>query len=329
MLDFKKQISIIGAGAMGTAIACLIGEHKKGKVRLWDRNPELITEIKRTRKNIKYLDPEIEIPKDVLFYTDLKAALEDSDLVLLAVPSFAIREVCQKISYFSLPPILMISKGLEKETSLLPFQIVKKVLGKNDTLHLTWVNFAKDIKEKILKTEILASEDENLLKEFKNLFETNWIKIETSTDLLGIQLAGALKNVMVIGIGLAESQKANLEIKVKFIQESVKEMIELGKAMGAREESFLGPAGKKNLEITADSRSRNYCLGKTIFEKGIDEVWRELEGVTIEGFNNTWAVYQLIKKYKLDLSIIEEIYRVIYERKDPKLSAKKLIRLIS
>lgn len=325
----KKTVSILGAGAMGWAIAFLVSTYQKGKAKLWDRDPELISEAAKTRINLKYSDPEIKLPKEVLLLSDLKKTLEGSDLTVLAVPSFAVREMSQRISGFSLPPILMISKGMEKETSLLPFQIVEEVLGKKEILHLTGTGYGKEVHKRIPTTEALASKNESLLKEVKNLFDTEWLTIETSTDLLGTQLAGALKNVMVIGIGLAEGKRENKEIRTRLIAEGVREMIKLGGAMGAKEETFWGPAGKGDLEISADPLSRNYRLGQSLLEKGIDEVQKDLQekGITVEGFHTTWAAYQLAKKYGIRLPIVEEVYRVIYEGKDPKLISGELIRL--
>ena len=328
-MEDKKTISIFGAGAMGWGIAYIISTYQKAMVKLWDRDPELIAETKRTRINTKYSNPEIKLPEEVFFTDNLGEAVGSSDLILLAVPSFAVREMCQKISSFSLPPILMISKGMEKETSLLPFQIVEEVLKKRDILHLTGAGYGKEVYKKIPSTEALASRDEVLLKEVKNLLETDWLTIKPSTDLLGTQLAGALKNVMVIGIGMAENGKENPEIRTKLIEEGVQEMIKLGKAMGAKEETFWGPAGKGDLEFSADPLSRNYRLGQSLAEKGIKEVQQDLQEkrITVEGFHTAWAVYQLTKQHDTQLPMVEEIYNVIYEGKDPKTAANELTKI--
>jgi glycerol-3-phosphate dehydrogenase (NAD(P)+) len=324
-----KTISGLGAGAMGWGIAYIISTYQKAMVKLWDRDPELMREAKKTRKNPKYSNPEIKLPEEVSLLTELGETIKDSDLLLLAVPSFAVREVCQRISGFSLPPILMISKGMEKETSLLPFQIVEEVLKKKDILHLTGVGFAKEVHKKIPVTEVLASRDKSLLKEVKGFFETDWLTVKTSTDLLGAQLGGALKNVMVIGIGLAEGEKENPEVRAKLIGEGVQEMIKLGKAMGADEETFRGPAGKGDLGLSAAPLSRNYRLGQALLEKGIDEVQGELreKRITVEGFHTAWVTYQLTKRYQVRLPLIEEVYKVIYEGKSSELGAKELIKL--
>ncbi|MDP2909685.1 MAG: NAD(P)H-dependent glycerol-3-phosphate dehydrogenase [bacterium] len=326
----KKTVSILGAGAMGWGIAYILSAYQKAEVKVWDRDSQLINEAKKTRQNLKHSDPAITLPQEVLLSDNLEEITNGSYLTLLAVPSFAVREICQKISGLTFSALLMISKGMEKDTSLLPFQIAEEVLGKINILHLTGAGYGKEVHKKIPATEALACRNENLLKEIKSLFETDWLTIKTSTNLLGTQLAGALKNVMVIGIGLAEAGKENQEVKAKLIEEGVQEMIKLGKVMGAKEETFWGPAGKGDLEISADPLSRNYRLGQSFAEKGIDEVQKELKekGITVEGFHTAWAAYRLAKDKNVQLPIIEEVYKVIYEKKNPKASAESLIRLV-
>ena len=326
----KKVVSILGAGAMGWGIGYILSTYQKSHVRIWDRDPQLISEAKETRQNSEHSDPAIIIPKEVLLSADLRETLTGSDLILLAVPSFAVREMCQKISNFPVPALLMISKGMEKGTSLLPFQVAEEVLGKIEILHLTGAGYGKEVHKKIPATEGLASKNEELLKEVKELLETDWLTIKTSTDLLGTQLAGALKNVMVIGIGMVIGQRENPALKNKLIGESIGEMILLGKTMGAQEETFWGPAGKGDLEISADPLSRNYRLGQSLAEKGINKVQKELQekGITVEGFHTAYAAYRLAEKQRVKLPIIEEVYRAIYEKKDPQASIKELIELI-
>ena len=329
-MTYQKTISILGAGSMGTAIAFLIASQDKGNVRLWGRDSQLISQIRETRENVKYL-PGIKLPPEVLVTSDLEEAARKSDLLILAVPSFAVREMAERISPFSknLPPLLMISKGMEKDTSLLPFQALEQILGQREILHLTGVGYAKEIARESAVTEVLASRERLLLTDFKNLFQTRNIRIETSDDLLGVQLAGALKNVMVIGIGMAGCVCQSLELKETLIEVGVREMVKLGKVMGAKEETFWGAAGKGDLLLSADPLSRNYRLGRMLYQKGIREVEKDLadKKMVVEGFHTAWAVYQLIKKYGLELPMTQEIYRVIYEGADPKASAEKFIAL--
>jgi len=328
--ETQKTISILGAGSMGTAIAFLIGTQKNWKVKLWGRDTKLLSEIKETRENKKYL-PEIKLPEKVLATSDLKEALEGSNLIALTVPSFAVREMSKRLSVFkrNLPPLLMISKGMEKETCLFPFQIVEEILKTKEILHLTGVGYAKEIAKQNPVTEVLVSRQRELLR-FKNLFQTRNIRIETSDDLLGAQLGGALKNVMVIGIGMAECLEQKPEIKAGLISAGVKEMIELGKAIGAKEETFEGPAGRGDLELSSSHSSRNYQLGRDIFLQGIKEVEKRLQQQrkTVEGLHTAWSAYKLAQKYDVGLPLVEGVYKVIYEKKNPKEIAEELMGLV-
>ena len=330
-MEVKKTIGILGAGSMGTAIAFLLASQGKGKVRMWGRDSLLISQIQEAGENLKYL-PGIKLPPDVLVTSNLKEAVEGSDLIVLAIPSFAVREMAERLipSGETLPPLLMISKGMEKDTSLLPFQVIEEVLGDKDILHLTGVGYAKEIAKEVAVTEVLVSRERGLISRFKNLFQTRNIRIESSEDLLGVQLAGALKNVMVIGIGMAECLRQSLELKEALIELGVREMIKLGEAMGAKEETFWGAAGKGDLLLSADPLSRNYRLGRMLCQKGIREVEKDLadKKMVVEGFHTAWAVHQLIRKYGLELPMVQEIYKVIYEGADPKASAEKLITLV-
>ena len=322
----KKIVSILGAGAMGWGIGYVLSAYRKAHIRIWDRDPNLISEAERTQQNSKYSDPAIILPEEVSFSNNLREVVNGSDLVLLAVPSFAVMEMCRRISKFSFRALLMISKGMEKNTCLLPFQVAEEVLGKKDILHLTGAGYGKEVHKKIPATEALASKNEELLKEVRDLLKTDWLTIKTSTDLLGTQLAGALKNVMVIGLGIVLGSEENQETKSKLIEEGVREMKNLGKSMGATEETFDGPAGKGDLEISADPLSRNYKLGQDLAEKGINEVRKGLKerGATVEGFHTAFAVHQLAKRYGVQLPIVEEVYQVIYEQKSPELSIQRL-----
>ncbi len=322
----KKTVSILGAGAMGWGIAYILSAYQKAEVKVWDRDSQLINEAKKTRQNLKHSDPAITLPQEVLLSDNLEEITNGSYLTLLAVPSFAVREICQKISGFTFSALLMISKGMEKNTSLLPFQVAEEVLGKIDILHLTGAGYGKEVHKKVPATEALASKNENLLKEVKDLLETDWLSIKTSTDLLGTQLAGALKNVMVIGIGMVLGDRKDPDTRVKLIKEGTQEMIIMGKVMGAEEGTFLGPAGKGDLEISANPLSRNYKLGQALVENGLEETQRNLKE-TVEGFHTAYAVHQLTQKCRVQLPIIEEVYEVIYDGKNPKISVDNLTRL--
>ncbi|MDO8424807.1 MAG: NAD(P)H-dependent glycerol-3-phosphate dehydrogenase [bacterium] len=331
MRKSPEVITILGAGALGTALAVLISDFKKARVRLWDKDQGVINRIKESGKNPKYLPENIKIGKEIELFTDPQKAVKDSDSILLAVPSFAIRDVCQKIHPGPEASILTTSKGLEEETGFFPSEIVENSLKNNNILHLSWVGFVKEIYRSIPAKVVLASKKQKLLEEFGNIFnfKARGYQFSTSQDLTGTQLAGALKNVMAIGIGITGGLKENAEIKKTLIRKGIEEMIVLGKALGAEKKTFLGPAGMKDLEISSSSQSRNYSYGKAIFEKGVARVRQELKkrNITVEGFHTASAIQRIMEKYNLSLPLIQEVYRVVHAGKDPKIAAQRLIRL--
>lgn len=323
------KIGILGAGQMGAGIAYLLA--KKGcQVNLWDRSPEIVSRLRHAGESPHL--PGIKL-QEISVLSDLEKAVRNVDLIVLAVPSFAVRELCQKLSSYSngFPPFLMISKGLEKETAKLPFQVLEEILGEQDIFHLTGVGYPKELDKERPVTEVLASRNSSVLERIKSLFETHWLRIEKSNDLLGVQLAGALKNVMVIAFGMATASEQNLERKKELISKlipfGVEEMKKLGQVMGAYEETFDGPAGKGDLELSADPLSRNFQLGQAIATQGIDQVRIDLEKnkKTVEGLLSSYSAYKLAENYGLDLPIIKSVYRVIYEGADAQKSANKLI----
>ena len=331
-----KKTGILGAGQMGSGIAYLLSHYKGLPVKLWDRNSEFLRTIQETRESPHLAGCGCILPGKVKVFSEIGMVVKEIDLLVLAIPSFAVRETCQRLLSFgsSLPPILMISKGLEKKTSKLPFQIVREVLGQGNILHLTGIGYPKELKKEREVTEGLAASSEKLLEEFGDLFETHFIKIKRTTDLLGAQLGGALKNVIVIGIGMATAKQRHIGVKQqlisKFIPLGVKEMVKLGEAIGAKTETFDGPAGRGDLEISADPLSRNFRLGEALFQRGLNQGRKELEKSTktVEGFHTAFGVHHLAEKYGLQLPITEAVYQVIYKKGDPTQSAQNLMSLV-
>jgi glycerol-3-phosphate dehydrogenase (NAD(P)+) len=325
----ERTVSILGAGALGWGVSWVLSIHRKARVKLWDIISEVITEARETRQNLKFSVPEIRLPEEVFLSEDFEETVKGSDLIILAIPSFAVREVCQKISNLplNLPPIVMTSKGMEKETSLLPCQIGREVLGeKTNLLHLAWIGFGKEVYKKIPMDVVLASEEESFSKEFKNLFEINFLNVQTSTDLVGVELAGALKNVLAIGIGLANGEEEDPLRRARLIERAIEEMVILGKVLGAQIETF-DLAGKPDLEISTTPLGRNYQLGKRIYREGIGVI-NELRArnITNEGFYTAFAVHRLIKDYGLRLPLLEGVYQAVSSEEHPEIVSERLRR---
>jgi len=325
-----KKITILEPGAWGTALGIILS--KEYKIVFWYKSSSLALRIKKAGENDRL--PGIKIPKEVNISSDLKKTIKDACLAVVASPSFSFRKTINALKRIkNLPPILGIAKGIEKESLKLPSQVLEEVLGNIPYAHLSGPGFAKEVARGKRTKEVLASKDEALLRRLKKAFQIKPFSIFTTTDLIGVELAGTLKNALAIGISLVEASLTGAKldrIKKKLIYYALEEMIELGQAMGARKETFLGPAGIDDLILTATNPlSRNFQFGKRLLHdsKKMREEIKQRK-ITVEGFNNICALHRLAKIYKLNLPMIEEIYKVIYKKIYPKRTVKNLISLV-
>jgi len=329
------KIAILEPGAWGTALGILLS--RKNAISFWYENPTFSAKLSNFRENEKL--PGIKIPKKIFIFSDLEKIIEAPDLIIIASPSFNFRKTLLKLKKYTgltcvnYPALLGIAKGIEKETLKLPSQIVEEVLGKVPYAHLSGPGFAREIIRGKPAKEVIASGNRPLLKKLKELFEIRPLRISTTTDLIGVQLAGALKNALAIGISLAEAgirHSQGKKIQKKLIQSGLEEMIKIGKAMRAKKETFLGPAGLGDLILTStDPLSRNFQFGQTLYSNA-EKMRKEIieRKITVEGFDSAFTLHKLGKIHKLDLPMINEIYKVIYKKTPPEKTIKNLIRII-
>lgn len=328
------KIVILEPGAWGLTLGILLS--KNNEVSFWYENSTFCLKLSKFRRNERL--PGVKIPKSIFISSDLRKSLERTDLIIIASPSFAFRKIVKKLKNFkNLPPLLGIAKGIEKETLKLPSQIIEEVFRDRRGIvplyaHLSGPGFARKIIRGKSAKEVIASKNQSLLLKLKELFKIKPLKISTTTDLIGVELAGALKNALSIGISLVEANIPNPEtkkIQKKLIYLGLEEMIKIGEAVGAKRKTFFGPAGLGDLILTSASPlSRNFQFGKAILldaekmRKNINE-----RKITVEGFDNVFALYKLGKIYKLNLPIINEIYKVIYQKVSPQKTVENLIKL--
>ena len=329
-----KRILILEPGAWGTSLGILLS--KKSDVSFWYENRELALKLSRARENEKL--PGIKIPEKIFISSNLEKIIENTNLIIVASPSFNFRktirqlEKCTGLTGANCPPLLGIAKGIEKESLKLPSQIVEEILGKIPYAHLSGPGFAREIVRGKKAKEVIASKNRILLRKLKELFKIKPLKVSATNDLIGVELAGALKNALSIGISLVEASISNPEnkkIQKKLIQLGLKEMIKIGKVMGAKEETFLGPAGLGDLILTSTNPlSRNFQFGKNLFLDA-NKMRRDIieRKITVEGFDNVFAFQKLGEIHKLDLPMINEIYKVIYKETSPQKAVENLIRL--
>jgi glycerol-3-phosphate dehydrogenase (NAD(P)+) len=324
-----KKIAILEPGAWGTTLGILL--NPKNEVRFWYENPELSLKISRLRENERLSG--VKIPKKIFISSNLREVIEEASLIIISTPIFSFRRILVALKNFqNLPPLLGIAKGIEKETLKLSSEIVQEILGKIPYAHLSGPGFAREVVGGKPTKEVIASRDQSLTRELEELFKVRGLEVSTTNDLIGIQLTGALKNALAIGLSLVEAKNPpNSKIKESLTRLSLEEMIIIGKAMGAKRETFLGPAGWGDLILTSTNPlSRNWQFGQILLS-GAQKMRKEIKErkLTVEGFDNVWAFYKLGKIYRLDLPIINEIYKVIYRENSPEKAIRNLIKLTS
>ena len=303
----KKQriIGILGGGEWGTALGKKLSQ--KAKIKIYSRD------LKTKPKKIGRLNYFYQIEK-----------LKDSNLIIIAVPSFAVREVLEKFkSFYSGQPILGLSKGIEKETGYLSHQIVKEILGKIKYAHLSGPSFASEV-SKNLPTKVSLASNFNHKKYFEEFFKLPNFKIELTQDLIGVEVGGAFKNIIAILAGVSDGLNYGHNFRSSLILEGFKEMTKLGEKLGAKKETFFGAAGLGDLILTSTSlQSRNYRCGLNLAKRG--EI---LKNETVEGVHTAFAVYHLAKKHSLSLPVAESVFKVIYQNKSPQKVLDKLKKIV-
>lgn len=327
----KKIIAILGGGAWGTAFGIVASANNK--VRLWVRDKRQARRMQKKRENKKYL-PGAKIPESVVISPDLGEVLEDADLIIIAVPSFRVRDVLKRLSAIgikNLPPLLGLAKGMEKKTLKLPSEIVEDVFGKMGIpcLHLAGAGFATQIASGKKVTEVLASTNKDLALELQQVLETPQFRILLSDDIIGVQVGGTLKNVLAIAVAMVEETSKDKKIRAKIMSLCLGELIRVGVALGGKEETLLGSTGKKDLFLTASPLSRNYRVGKMIVAEGIPRLKEEIrkKKLTSEGIKSAEALYQICCERGISAPIIKEIALVVSQKETPEEAAANLINL--
>lgn len=286
----KKTIGIFGGGGWGTALGKKLA--KNSKVRLWSKD----------------LDPHFK-----------KTIIQESDLIVVAVPTFAIREVVNsfKTLYWG-QPILGVSKGLEKETALLPSQIVQEILGKVIYGHLSGPSFAGEVAQGLPVGFNLGLSRFSQKRYFQEIINLENAKVRITPDLIGVQLGGALKNVVALVSGISDNLGMGNNFRAFLIWQGLQEIIALGRKIGAREKTFLDLSGVGDLILTSISiQSRNYRAGLKIGKQKRVNL-EELKMGTVEGLDTAFGAFQLARKFKLKLPIIEGVYKILYQKENPK-----------
>ena len=323
-----KQIAILGEGAWGTAVATLLA-HNGHRVTLWCYHSELADEINRTHRNERFL-PGITLSENITAVASLEDAVKDVDWICEAIPVKYLRSILTQLKSHvrSEQRWVIMSKGIEQNTLLLPTQIVSDVLG-DDVQQTVFAgpSFARDLALKTITAVTIAAPDCKHAKELQQLLANDYFRPYISTDMIGVQVGSALKNVIAIGIGMLDGIGQTDNAKAFMITRGLHEMAELSVKLGGRQETLYGLSGVGDLVLTAmGSLSRNLEVGKRLGRgQSLDDILQET-GFIPEGINTVNSMNALMKQYDAQLSICSGIYEVIFQGKPIEKMLKELMR---
>ena len=321
-----EPMTVIGAGSWGTALAILLAREGHA-TQLWGRDGAQLDAMRRTRRNMRYL-PEAAFPEELQIAVDLPKALEVSRDVLIAVPSHAFRATLEGIRRH-LPPhtrIAWATKGFELATGLLPHQVFREVLGETAGAVLSGPTFAKEVGAGLPTAMTIASADERFAKELALNLSGPSFRAYTQTDIMGVEVGGAVKNVIAIGSGIADGMGYGANTRVALITRGLAEMMRLGVKLGASRETFMGLAGLGDLVLTCtDDQSRNRRFGMALGRGESPASAQSSIHQVVEGVTAARAVHDVAQRLQVDMPICREIYAIMYEDKSVRSAAQALM----
>lgn len=318
-------ISIVGAGSWGTAIAILMA-NKGFNVKLWVRDKELIERINNTRENLEYL-PGAILPKNIVVASDMEYCCSGSETVIIAAPSHAMRDICSQMKDFTLKGQIIVSlaKGIENDTLLRMSQIINEFMPENEVAVVSGPSHAEEV-AKGIPTAVVASSKKRIVAEYiQDVFMTPMFRIYTNPDIIGVELGGALKNIIALGAGIIDGLELGDNTKAAVMTRGIVEMARLGESLGASRNTFAGLSGIGDLIVTCTSmHSRNRRAGIAIGQgKSLEEVLGGTRMV-VEGVRTTKSAYQLAKKQGIEMPITQEIYNLLFNKADIRDSVMNL-----
>ena len=321
-----KKIGVIGAGSFGTALATVLAG-KGHDVTVWARKREQVENIIQTRENSHYL-PGVKLPDKIKFTDNLKEAAADKDYLLFAVPAQSFRGVLKEAAeYFDHSvPVINVAKGIEKGTLLRLSQVSEEIMPDIKYVALSGPSHAEEVARQLPTTVAVAGTDHDLAMEIQEIFFTDRFRVYTNEDLAGVELGGALKNIIALGAGISDGLGFGDKAKAAMMTRGITEMTRLGLTMGADMKTFSGLTGIGDLIVTCTSmHSRNRRCG-ILIGKGVnpDEATHRI-GMVVEGISTAEAAYALAQRYNIDMPITESIYKVIHGEMDARSAVSYLM----
>ena len=321
-----EPVAVIGAGSWGTALAIQLARSGH-PTRLWGRDSAQIEAMQRARRNVRYL-PEAEFPAALKAVTDLRDALRDARDALVAVPSHAFRATLTALEPHLGPDIRIAwaSKGFEITSGLLPHQVAHEVLGERPGAVLSGPTFAREVGAGLPTAMTIASHDEDFARHWVLRLAGPHFRAYTQTDIMGVEVGGAVKNVIAIGSGIADGMGFGANTRVALITRGLAEMMRLGLKLGAQRHTFMGLAGLGDLVLTCtDDQSRNRRLGLALGRGfSLEEAQRSIHQV-VEGVTAADAVCKVAQRLAVEMPICREVHLVMHEGKPVRAAVQALM----
>jgi glycerol-3-phosphate dehydrogenase (NAD(P)+) len=309
------RVAVIGAGSWGTSVSWMLGG-KGTDVRLWAREAEIAECVNAEHRNPLFMR-DITLPSTVHATPEIGEALDGADAVVMVTPSVGVRETATAMRPHlgDDVPVVILSKGVENETLLLMTEVLEDVLGNRARLAgLSGPNHAEEVGRGVPSATVVAAYDESVGRMFQDIFMTRFFRVYTNPDVVGVELAGASKNVVAVAAGMSDGLGYGDNTKATLMTRGLAEMSRLGHAMGANPLTYMGLAGVGDLIATCTSlNSRNRALGEFVGRGGTLEGWRGSTNMVAEGAYACIAVEELGKRKGVELPITRQVRAVLYE----------------
>jgi glycerol-3-phosphate dehydrogenase (NAD(P)+) len=309
-----EAVAVLGAGSWGTALAIQFARAGH-PTRLWSRSGADVSAMRAQRQNRRYL-PDAAFPDGIAVHDDLAAAVKGAVAIIVAVPSHALRVLLTQLK-----PLLArdarlawATKGFELDTGKLPHQVAYEVLGdKYPVAVLSGPTFAREVGMGLPTAMTIASPDAEFAAQLARSLHAPNFRAYTSTDIVGVEVGGAVKNVLAVGAGLSDGLGFGANTRIALITRGLSEVVRLGVALGAQPETFMGLAGLGDLVLTStDNQSRNRRFGLALAEgKSVETALREI-GQVVEGYTAARAVHEVAQRENVDMPLVRGIYRILY-----------------
>ena len=321
-----SNVAFLGGGSFGTALGILLA-NKGYKVSIYDRDKSVVEDINYNRKNDKYIKG-LKIPKNVTAYNDLDETLENVKYVVLAVPSHVIRTVSKSLKGKIGKDVIVISiaKGIEEGSNLRLSEVIEEELPNNKVVILSGPSHAEEVAFDIPTTVVVSSKDEKASGEVQDLFITKEFRVYTNDDLVGVEIGGAVKNIIALAAGVCDGIGYGDNSKAALMTRGMAEIVRIGMKLGGKPETFLGLTGMGDLIVTCTSlHSRNRRAGFLIGKgESVDEAIKDV-GMVVEGIKACKAFYELKEKLDIEMPITDVLYKVLFKSKDPKDAVVELM----